>query len=143
VALTYFNAGLRIYDISDPTDAKEIAYFVPARTGDIEKWDSWRRADVGVYVEWDRNLIWVSTGFLGNPEGEILCLSCSALGKLVLELRLVTRWSVPHLNAGWDDQTSKPCASAGVRSARVGDGTHRETRCGWATLKEASHARYE
>lgn len=107
VALTYFNAGLRIYDISDPADPTEIAYFVPARTGDIEKWDSWRRADVSVYVEWDRNLIWVSTGFRGSPEGEILCMSCPALGKPILEPRPVTRWSVPHLNAGWDDQTSK------------------------------------
>lgn len=116
VALTYFNAGLRIYDISDPADPKEVASFVPARTGDIEAWDSWRRADVSVYVEWDRNLIWVGTGFRGSPEGEVLCMSCPALGAPVLEPRPVTRWSVPHLNAGWDDQT--PAAVYFSRSLR-------------------------
>jgi hypothetical protein len=29
VYLTYFNAGLRIYDISDATQPKEVAWFVP------------------------------------------------------------------------------------------------------------------
>jgi len=28
--LTYFNAGLRVYDIRDPRQPKEIGYFVPA-----------------------------------------------------------------------------------------------------------------
>jgi hypothetical protein len=31
--LTYFNAGLRVYDISNPTDIQEIAAFVPAPPG--------------------------------------------------------------------------------------------------------------
>ena len=29
VFLTYFNAGIRIYDVSDATDPKEIAHHVP------------------------------------------------------------------------------------------------------------------
>jgi hypothetical protein len=30
VYLTYFNGGLRVYDISDPRNPTEVAYFVPA-----------------------------------------------------------------------------------------------------------------
>lgn len=89
VAVTYFNAGLQIFDISDPTDPKRIAYFVPARDGDINKWATWRRQDTSVFIEWDRNLIWV-----GSNEG-VYCMSCPALGKPVLEPRKVTRWMVP------------------------------------------------
>ena len=99
VALTYFNAGLRIYDISDPTQPKEVAYWVPPATGDIEQWDTWRRRDTSVFIEWDRNLIWV-----GANDG-LYCMSCPFLGKPVLEPRRVTRWTSPELNAGWDDGT--------------------------------------
>lgn len=106
VALAYFNAGLQIFDLTNPADPKRIAYFVPARHGDIEKWDTWRRSDVGVFIEWDRNLIWVSTG-AGNPDGEVMCMSCPALGTPILEPRKVMRWTVPHINRGWDDATPK------------------------------------
>ncbi len=100
VALTYFNAGLRIYDISNPTDPIEVAYFVPPRDGDMNDFLSWRRGTTeGVFVEWDRNLIWLTT-----HEG-LYCLSTPALGKPVLEPMKVTKWSVPHINVGWDQQT--------------------------------------
>lgn len=101
VALTYFNAGVRIYDISDPTAPKEVAYFVPGAVGDINKWETWRRRDTNVFVEWDRNLIWV-----GTDKG-LYAMSCPFLGKPVLEPRKVTRWTMPEYNAGWDDQTPK------------------------------------
>ena len=110
VAMTYFDAGLRIFDISNPIEPKEIAYFVPPRRGDINdpaKFESWRRADVSVFVEWDRNLIWLSTGYLGDQNGEVFCLSTPALGKPVLEPRKVERWTAPHINAGWDDGTPR------------------------------------
>ena len=84
--------------------------FDPSRRGDIDdptKFESWRRADVNVFVEWDRNLIWVSTGYLGDQNGEIFCLSTPALGKPVLEPRKVERWTMPHINAGWDDRTPR------------------------------------
>ena len=97
VALTYFSAGLRIYDISDPTQPREVAYFVPPRDGKIEEFATWRRGtSENVFIEWDRNLIWLST-----HEG-VYCLSTPALGQPVLEPTKVTQWSAPHLNAGWD-----------------------------------------
>lgn len=100
VAMTYFNAGLRIYDISDPMEPKEVAYFVPPRDGEMDKWETWRRGtSESVFVEWDRNLIWLST-----HEG-LYCLSTPALGKPILEPRKIQKWSVAHCNVGWDDQT--------------------------------------
>lgn len=102
VVMAYTNADVRVFDISDPTEPKEVAYFVPARDGDINVWESWRRGTTEfIHVEWDRNLIWAST-----QEG-VYCLSCPALGTPVLEPKKVTRWSVPHVNVGWDDQTPK------------------------------------
>ncbi len=50
----------------------------------------------GVFIEWDRNLIWIST-----LKG-LYCLSAPFLGAPVLEPMAVTRWSVPHVNVGWD-----------------------------------------
>jgi hypothetical protein len=97
VALTYFTAGIRIYDISDPTEPKEVAYFVPPRDGEIDNFASWRRGtSETVFIEWDRNLIW-----LGTHEG-VYCLSTPALGEPVLEPRKIMEWSAPHLNVGWD-----------------------------------------
>jgi len=101
VAITWFNAGIRIFDISDPTAPKEVAWFVPPRDGDINDYASWwRGTSENVLVEWDRNLIW-----LGTHEGTY-CLSTPALGKPVLEPRKIEKWSVPHCNVGWDDQTA-------------------------------------
>ncbi len=102
MVMTWFNAGVRVFDISDPTAPKEIAYFVPPHEGEIENYESWWRGSTeNVFVEWDRNLIWI-----GTHEGSY-CLSCPALGKPVLEPRKVERWSVPHCNVGWDDGAPK------------------------------------
>ncbi len=106
VVLTYFNAGVRVYDISDPTDPREVAYFVPPDAGEIDgpnaSWESWRRGTTeSVFVEWDRNLIWVAT-----HEGSY-CLSTPALGKPILEPKKVEKWTVAHVNVGWDDGTPK------------------------------------
>jgi hypothetical protein len=101
VVITWFNAGVRVFDISDPTAPKEVAWFVPPRDGDINKYETWWRGTTeNVFVEFDRNLIWI-----GTHEGTY-CLSCPALGKPVTEPTKVKNWSIPHCNLGWDDQTA-------------------------------------
>ena len=61
-ASAWFVAGLRLWDLSDPTAPKEAAWFVPKRDGDIEKYETWwRGTSEGAFVEWDRNLIWLGT----------------------------------------------------------------------------------
>ena len=101
IAITWFNAGVRIFDLSNPTAPKEVAWFVPPRDGDINNYESWWRGTTeNVFVEWDRNLIWI-----GTHEGTY-CLSTPALGKPILEARKIEKWSVAHCNVGWDDQTA-------------------------------------
>lgn len=101
VVITWFNAGVRVFDISDPTAPKEVAWFVPPRDGDINKYETWWRGTTeNVFVEFDRNLIWI-----GTHEGTY-CLSCPALGKPVTEPTKIKNWSIPHCNVGWDDQTA-------------------------------------
>jgi hypothetical protein len=101
VAMSWFNAGIRIFDISDPTHPKEVAWFVPPRDGDINKYETWWRGTTeNVFVEWDRNLIWI-----GTHEGTY-CLSTPALGKPLTEPTKLQRWSVAHCNVGWDEQTA-------------------------------------
>jgi hypothetical protein len=100
VAMTWFNAGVRLFDISDPTAPKEVAWFVPARDGEIDKYLTWWRGTTeNVFIEWDRNLIWI-----GTHDGTY-CLSSPALGKPILEPMKVQKWSIPFCNVGWDDQT--------------------------------------
>jgi hypothetical protein len=97
VALSYLNAGIRLFDISDPTQPKEVAYFVPPRDGEIDNYMSWRRGtSEAVFIEWDRNLIWLST------HAGLYCLSAPFLGPPVLQPAAVTQWSVPHVNVGWE-----------------------------------------
>lgn len=101
-ASAWFVAGLRLWDLIDPTSPKEVAWFVPKRDGDIEKYETWwRGTSEGAFVEWDRNLIW-----LGTHHGTY-CLSSSALGKPVLEPRKIDRWTIAHANVGWDDATPR------------------------------------
>lgn len=94
-ALSYFSAGFRLYDISNPREPKETAYFVPRRDGDLSDFGSWRRGTTEtVFIEWDRNLIWVGT------HAGTYCMSSPALGRPVLEPREVCEWTVAHVNRG-------------------------------------------
>jgi hypothetical protein len=102
IVIAWFNAGVRVFDISNPTEPKEVAWFVPPLEGEINNYDSWWRGTTeNVFVEFDRNLIWI-----GTHEGSY-CLSCPALGKPVTEPTKVQKWSIPHCNVGWDDQTAR------------------------------------
>ena len=113
-AAAWFNAGVRVFDISNPTAPKEVAYFVPPHEGEINDYESWWRGSTeNCFVEFDRNLIWI-----GTHEGSY-CLSCPALGKPVLEPRKVDKWSVAHCNVGWDESTPRAFyfGGAGARPA--------------------------
>jgi hypothetical protein len=102
MVIAWFNAGVRVFDISNPTEPKEIAWFVPPLEGEINDYASWWRGTTeNVFVEFDRNLIWI-----GTHEGSY-CLSCPALGKANTEPTKVAKWSIPHCNVGWDDQTAR------------------------------------
>ncbi|MEI6667202.1 MAG: hypothetical protein WCP29_03525 [Acidobacteriota bacterium] len=101
-AVAWFAAGGRLFDLSDPTNPKEVAWYVPpaAASGDLTKYETWwRGTSECMTIEWDRNLIW-----LGTHSGTY-CLSSPALGKPVLEPKKIDRWSVAHVNVGWDEAT--------------------------------------
>lgn len=97
-AMSFFNAGIRIFDISEPTAPREVAWYVPPHSGEMNDYESWWRGTAETaFIEWDRKLIW-----LGCHAGTY-CLSSPVLGEPVLEALKIERWTVPHVNAGWDD----------------------------------------
>jgi hypothetical protein len=113
--LEYFNAGLRCYDLSEPTAPTEVAWFVPPMGGTLseacrtdegynpanpdaeECWReslSYNRPCNSVQVEWDRKIL-----YAGTTTG-LYILSTPALGKPMLEAMPVVEWSMPGLNVG-------------------------------------------
>ena len=75
----FYNAGVQIFDVSGPSDPTIVAYFVPRF--DTERVPDYARGNLahGIYVEYDRNLIWLfvnhgiyvlSTPVLGEPSFE-------------------------------------------------------------------------
>jgi hypothetical protein len=74
VPYAFYSGGLQIFDVSDPEDPKVGAYFVPPMGLKID--DDMAAPVHGIFVEWDRNLIWlfanhgiyaISTPLLGEP----------------------------------------------------------------------------
>jgi hypothetical protein len=110
--LSYFNAGARCYDLTEPTAPKEVAFFVPPHAGTLspectdapwtlegeahkkclDESNTYNRPTDSVFVEWDRRLIYA------NTTSGIYVLSSPALGKPVLEPMPVREWSLPGLN---------------------------------------------
>lgn len=77
VIYSYYNAGMQMFDVSDPQNPKIAGYFVP-RMVDPKMPISLQYNDTtrGIYIEWDRKLVWlftntgiyvVSSPLLGEP----------------------------------------------------------------------------
>jgi hypothetical protein len=94
IAYSYFNAGLRCYDIGDLSRPEEVAYFVPPQGGDLHEFASWNRTVDNCLIEWDRNIIYCAA------DTGIYVLSCPNLGKPILDPMPVSKWSLPKLNEG-------------------------------------------
>jgi len=71
----FYNAGLQVFDVSDPQNPVISAYFVPRF--DAERVVSYAMGNLShsVYVEYDRNLFWLFTNH------GIYCLSSPVLGE--------------------------------------------------------------
>ncbi|MFJ7404559.1 MULTISPECIES: LVIVD repeat-containing protein [unclassified Lysinibacillus] len=82
IPYAFYNAGVQIFDVTNPTESTIEAYFVPKMSGEIPNEDGTTTTSDhsnpvhGIFVEWDRNLIWafsnhgmyvLSTPLLGDP----------------------------------------------------------------------------
>jgi hypothetical protein len=79
VAYAFYNAGVQIYDVRDPLKPNIAGYFVPRfPTPDEPGGNQAGNLTYGIYVEYDRNIVWAFTnhGFYA--------LSSPVLGKPVL-----------------------------------------------------------
>jgi hypothetical protein len=94
VSYTWFNAGLRCYDISNPTQPRETAYFVPPQMGSLDNLRSYLRNVDNQFVEWDRNVMYVGT------DNGLYVMSTPALGEPSLEPAPVSQWWPRGANVG-------------------------------------------
>ena len=75
-----FNAGVRCYDLSEPTRPQDVAYFIPPNGGTLSP--ECRETTTGVYV-----------------------LTCPALGKPIYDPMPVKQWGHPGVNVGLTSAT--------------------------------------
>jgi hypothetical protein len=57
----FYNGGVQVFDVRDPRAPSIAAYFVPKAYGKETPEYAYGNQTHGVYVEWDRNLIWAFT----------------------------------------------------------------------------------
>ena len=76
VPYAFYNAGVQLFDVTDPTNAKIAGYYVP-RFPTLEEAPSYVTGNLtyGIYVEYDRNIIWMFTNYA------IYALSSPLLGE--------------------------------------------------------------
>ncbi|RDU96713.1 hypothetical protein [Trinickia dinghuensis] len=79
VSYSFYNAGVQIFDVKDPTHPKIAGYFVPA-LADESQLPSYTlgKGVFAIYTEYDRNIIWAFT------ENGAYALSTPLLGKPVM-----------------------------------------------------------
>jgi hypothetical protein len=77
IPFAFYNAGVQIFDVSDSSNPKVVAYFVPPFN--TERVVEWARGNLAhaIYVEYDRNILWLftnhgfyalSTPVIGEPK---------------------------------------------------------------------------
>jgi hypothetical protein len=93
-AYSFFNAGLQMFDITNPAKPRNVGYFIPPQPGSLDDYLSYPRDTDAVFVEWDRNLMWVGAGT------GLYLVTSPALGKPVLRPMRVAEWTLPRLNEG-------------------------------------------
>ena len=71
----FYNAGLQVFDVSDPASPRITAYFVPRFEEKRVASYAMGNLSHGVYVEYDRNLFWLFTNH------GMYCLSSPVLGE--------------------------------------------------------------
>lgn len=78
VTYAYYNAGIQMFDVKDPTNPKIVAYYVPRFPKKDEMPEHvFGNLTYGTYIEYDRNIVWAFTNH------GIYALSSTALGKPV------------------------------------------------------------
>jgi len=93
-AYSAFNAGFQFMDFSNPARPKADGYFIPPSGGDLSKRGSYTRTGDGLFVEWDRRLIWAMA------DSGVYLLSHPSLGKPDFSPSAVKEWTLDGLNAG-------------------------------------------
>ena len=78
VAYAFYNAGVQLFDVSDSANPEIVAYYVPGFAPDRIPEYAQGNATYGIFVEYDRNIIWAFTSH------GIYALSSPVLGVPVL-----------------------------------------------------------
>ena len=91
-AYAAFNAGFQFMDFSNPAQPKPDGYFIPPSGGDLLRDGSYTRIGDGMFVEWDRRLIWAMA------DSGIYLLSHPALGKPIFSPLAIKEWVLDSIN---------------------------------------------